>query len=229
VIVTQDELETLRRKVNSLPWFHQLDLGDGILTPGRGPLEHLKASADAYFTMSLDGKSVLDVGCFDGFNSFEAMRRGAARVLAADHFIWHAHPHRREAFELARSRIAPDLRDIDIDVLDMTPERVGTFDIVLFAGVLYHLRNPFLAIERVASLARETLIVETHLDALDLPRPAMVFYPTTELNNDPTNWWGPNPACVVAMLKDVGFSDVAYRNHPVAIHRTTRGIFHARR
>jgi tRNA (mo5U34)-methyltransferase len=140
--------------------------------------------------------------------------------------MWHADRRCREAFELARSRIAPELMDIDIDVLDMTQERVGTFDIVLLAGVLYHLRNPFLAIERLAPLARQTMILETHLDALDVPKPAMVFYPTNELNNDPSNWWGPNPACVSAMLKDVGFSRIVYRHHPLL---ASRGIFHASR
>ena len=225
----QAALDELRRKVDSLPWFHQLDLREGVLTPGRTPLDALRACADAYFTMPLAGKSVLDIGCYDGFNSFEALRRGAADVLAADHFMWHADSRCREAFELARSRIAPGLKDIDIDVLDMTPGRVGTFDIVLFAGVLYHLRNPFLAIERVARLAKETLILETHLDACDVPRPAMIFYPTNELNNDPSNWWGPNPACVEAMLRDVGFPYVVFGPHPVAAHGASRGIFHAGR
>jgi len=225
--MTQTGQDELRKKVYSLPWFHQLDLGEGVVTPGRTPLEALRTVADAYFNMPLAGKSVLDIGCSDGFNSFEALRRGAAHVLAADHFMWHRDRRCREAFELARSRIAPELMDVDIDVLDMTRERIGTFDIVLLAGVLYHLRNPFLAIERIAPLVRQTMILETHLDALDVPKPAMVFYPTNELNEDPTNWWGPNPACVSAMLKDVGFSRVVYRHHP--LHGASRGIFHANR
>jgi tRNA (mo5U34)-methyltransferase len=217
--------EALIRRVNSLRWFHQLDLGEGIITPGYTSLEVLRASADAFFNMPLSGKSVLDIGCYDGFYSFEALRRGAAHVLAADHFMWHADPRCREAFELARSRIAPELPDIDIDVLDMTQEVVGKFDIVLFAGVLYHMRNPFLSIERVAPLAREIMILETHLDALDETRPAMIFYPTDEQNNDPSNWWGPNPACVEAMLRDVGFSRIVHRDHPV--FGKSRGIFYA--
>jgi tRNA (mo5U34)-methyltransferase len=212
-------------KVNSLPWFHQLDLGDGIITPGYTSLKVLRASADAFFKMPLTGKSVLDIGCYDGFYSFEALRRGAAHVLAADHFMWNSDPRCREAFDLARSRIAPALPDIDIDVLDLSKERVGTFDIVLFAGVLYHLRNPFLAIERVAPLVRETMILETQLDAFNEPRPAMIFYPTNELNNDPSNWWGPNPACVEAMLKDAGFSRIVHQDHPV--FGKSRGIFYA--
>jgi tRNA (mo5U34)-methyltransferase len=153
--------QELLNKVNSLRWFHQLDLGDGIITPGYTSLEVLRASADAFFNMPLSGKSVLDIGCYDGFYSFEALRRGAAHVLAADHFMWHSDPRCREAFELARSRIAPDLPDIDIDVLDMTQEVPGKFDIVLFAGVLYHMRNPFLSIERVAPLVREVMVRDT--------------------------------------------------------------------
>lgn len=217
--------EELIKRVLSLRWFHQLDLGEGVITPGSTSLEVLRTSAEAFFNMPLSGKSVLDIGCYDGFYSFEALRRGAAQVLAADHFMWHADPRCREAFELARSRIAPDLPDIDIDVLDISQERVGIFDIVLFAGVLYHLRNPFLAIERLAPVVRETMILETHLDALDVPKPAMIFYPTNELNNDPSNWWGPNPDCIEAMLKDVGFSRVVHRDHPV--FGKSRGIFHA--
>jgi tRNA (mo5U34)-methyltransferase len=84
--------------------------------------------------------------------------------------------------------------------MDLSPTRVGEFDLVLFLGVLYHLRNPFLALEKVASVTRSSLIVETVVDLLGMKRPAMAFYAGTELNRDPTNWWGPNPAAVVAML-----------------------------
>lgn len=87
----------------------------------------------------------------------------------------------------------------------MSVECVGQFDIVLFLGVFYHLKNPFADLQRVSKIAKEMIIVETHMDALDYPRPAMVFYPTAELADDPTNWWGPNEACVKAMLKDSGF------------------------
>lgn len=214
----------LRQKIASLPWFHEIDLGDGLITPGRTKLSTLRMLADLYFDEPLIGKSFLDIGCYDGFNSFEAYRRGAKRVLATDHFIWHHDPRSREAFELARRRICPGLQAMDIDVMDLTTETVGTFDVVLFAGVLYHLRHPFLTIERVARLTAETLILESHLDALELTRPAMIFYPTDELNNDPTNWWGPNPACIEAMLRDVGFSIITYKSY-----LPNRGVFHARK
>ena len=95
-----------------------------------------------------------------------------------------------------------------IDVLELSPERVGVFDLVLFLGVLYHLRHPLLALAHIFSVTGKQLILETHTDMLWSTRPAMVFYPGPELYGDPTNWWGPNPAAVVAMLKSVGFRKV---------------------
>jgi tRNA (mo5U34)-methyltransferase len=93
--------------------------------------------------------------------------------------------------------------------LDITPHRVGTFDVVLFLGVLYHMRHPLLALERVASLTTEQLIVQTQIDMLGIRRPAMAFYEGSECNGDPTNWCGPNPAAVLAMLRTVGFTRLA--------------------
>ena len=208
------EADALRRRVQALPWFHQMDLGNGIVTPGRTSQEDLRLVADAFFDRPLEGKTVLDIGCYDGFFSFEAKRRGAARVLATDYFMWRQDARCREAFEIARSTIAPEVEDATIDLSDITVESVGQFDLVIFSGVFYHLRHPLLVLEQIAGLAAETLVLETYLDATNVDRPAMVFYPTTELNGDPTNWWGPNSACVIAMLRDVGFATVNYRPHP---------------
>jgi tRNA (mo5U34)-methyltransferase len=150
---------------------------------------------------------VLDVGAWDGYFSFEAERRGASRVLAADHFAWHGENwSSKEGFELARRALRSRVKDID--VMELAPERLGTFDLVLLLGVLYHLRHPLLALERVASVTGDQLILETHVDLTWLRRPAMAFYPGHELGHDPTNWWGPNPEGVCAMLADVGFKRV---------------------
>ncbi len=219
--------EELQKKVNSLPWFHQIDLGNGIVTPGRTSQKDLQAMAAVIFDYPLGQKTVIDIGCYDGFFSFEAKRRGAKRVLATDFFMWRHDSRCREAFEIARARVAPDLEDKVIDIPDLSIQSVGRFDLVLICGVLYHLRHPFLTLEHIACLAAETLVVETHTDAMDIERPAMIFYPTTELNNDPTNWWGPNPACVEAMLRDVGFTRIDC--HPNPNHPHNRRIFHARR
>jgi tRNA (mo5U34)-methyltransferase len=229
---TEDE-EALRQWVASQFWFHQLDLGGGVVTPGIVPLATLRRQADIYFRDGIAGRSVLDIGCWDGFNSFEAARRGASRVLATDHFVWNPwteagdrHVGNRECFELARRRLAPSVEAMDIDVMDISPEAVGRFDVVLFCGVFYHLRHPFLGLEKAASACLDRLVVETHVDALDVDRPAMIFYPGAELNRDISNWWGPNAACVEAMLRDLGFSNVGTVPNPVL---PDRAIFLAQR
>jgi tRNA (mo5U34)-methyltransferase len=224
---SQAERASLAEQINQLPWHHQIDFGDGLLSKGNTPIDHLREIAEIYFRDIVSGRSVLDIGCWDGFNSFEAYRRGATRVLAADHFAWSEKCWGdRRSFDLAHRHLAPAVEVMDIDLPDMTPERVGRFDIVLFAGIFYHLRNPFLALEQIARLSREWIIVETHMDAENENRPAMIFYPTNELANDPTNWWGPNRACVEAMLRDVGVPHIEFIPNP--FHRN-RGIFRARR
>jgi tRNA (mo5U34)-methyltransferase len=182
-------------------------LAPGLVTPApertRDRLDLLRLPSD------LTGRSVLDIGAWDGFFAFEAERRGATRVVAADHFAWHGgNWSDKSGFELARRALRSRVEDVDIDVMDLSPERVGSFDVVLFLGVLYHLRHPLLALERVASVTEGQLILETHVDLTWLRRPAMAFYPRLELEWDPTNWWGPNAAAVCAMLRDVGFSRV---------------------
>jgi tRNA (mo5U34)-methyltransferase len=155
---------------------------------------------------SLAGKTVLDIGAWDGFYSFEAERRGAARVLATDSFSWGGPGWGSKAgFGLARRALGSSVQDQHIDVLDLSPERVGTFDVVLFLGVLYHMRHPMLALEKVFSVTRGMAIVETHA-VFRGRHPMMEFYPGTELVGDPTNWFGPNPSAVEGMLRAAGFS-----------------------
>ncbi|MCB0056635.1 MAG: DUF1698 domain-containing protein [Anaerolineae bacterium] len=123
-------------------------------------------------------------------------------------------PGRKAGFELAREALGSSVEDMTIDVLDLSPERVGKFDLVLFLGVLYHMRHPLLALERVFSVCNDLCIVETHVDLLQTKRPAAAFYPNRELTDDPTNWWGPNIECVSRMLKASGFSQVEVVSTP---------------
>lgn len=214
--------QELEREVAQIDWWHTIDLGQGVVTPGgvdhRVNLDLLRLPED------LTGRTVLDVGAWDGFYSFEAERRGAERVLATDWFCWGGPGWGSKAgFELARRALDSRVEDLEIDVLKLSPERVGTFDLVLFLGVLYHMRHPLLALERVYSVTGNQLILETHVDLLDLPVPAMRFYPSAELNDDPTNWWGPNPPAVVAMLREVGFRRVEVVSpRRSLIYRTSR-------
>jgi tRNA (mo5U34)-methyltransferase len=217
--------ETVLREVQKIPeWYHCLDFGNGIVTPGYSATKWGQSGDLVGLPARLDGKSVLDVGAWDGFYSFESERRGAARVLATDSFVW---THQKAGFLTARRLLQSRVEDLDIDVLDLRPDRVGVFDVVLFLGVLYHMRHPLLALERVASVAGDHLILETHVDMLDVPRPAMAFYPTGELNNDQTNWCGPNPPMILAMLKTVGFSRAEVFAGPFEMPTSTRMIFHA--
>lgn len=204
--------ETLKKEVAKVRWFHTIDLGNGIVTPGvddsPSKLKILGLADD------LSRMSVLDIGAWDGFFSFEAERRGASRVVATDSFVWQGRSWGGKCgFDLAKTALRSKVEDVTIDVLDLSPERVGKFDVVFFLGVLYHMRHPLLALERVASVTEGRLILETHVDRTWDKQPVMVFYPEAELNGDSTNWCGPNPAAVEAMLKAVGFRRVELVAH----------------
>ena len=188
-------------------------------------------SPSGSLVLSLAGRSVLDIGAWDGFYSFEAERRQASRVVAADQYAWHGEGwgtgRGKAGFELARAALGSRVEDVDIDVMDLSPERVGSFDVVLFLGVLYHLRDPLRALERVSSVTKNMLILETVVDMVGISRPAAAFYPGRELNDDPTNWWGPNQAAVEGMLRSVGFTRVELVTPSrSALFRAARAAYH---
>jgi tRNA (mo5U34)-methyltransferase len=216
----------LRARATAIRWYHTIDLGGGLVTSGVDDTP--QRLARVALPASLSGLTVLDIGAWDGFFSFECERRGAARVVATDFYSWHGGGWGTKAgFELAREALGSKVEDVDIDVMDLSPERVGTFDLVLFLGVLYHLRHPLLALEKVASVTRQTLIVETVVDMVGIGRPAAAFYPDRELNDDPTNWWGLNPAAVRGMLTTVGFESVSMPvSSPNAVYRGARAVWH---
>lgn len=200
--------EEIQARVAQLRWHHSIDLGHGIVTPGQDnsprKLARLKLPA------SLAGKTVLDVGAWDGYFSFDAARRGAARVLATDSCCWNGSHDwgSKKGFDFARQVLGLKVEDQMIDVLDLSPEKVGMFDVVLYLGVLYHMKHPLLSLERVASVTRDMVVVETVVDMLSCKRPAIAFYPGDEVGRDPSNWCGPNPAALTGMLRTVGFKRV---------------------
>jgi len=195
---------SLADRVAAIDWFHSIELAPGLVTPGR---DDTSARLDVLRLPDLQGQTVLDVGAWDGFFSFEAERRGAARVLATDSFAWNGTNWSTKAgFELAREALGSHVEHRDVDILDLDPAAIGTFDVVLCLGVLYHMRHPLLALERVAGVTSGMLVLETHVDMTWTRRPAAAFYPGHDLDLDPTNWWGPNPEAVVGMLRAAGFS-----------------------
>jgi tRNA (mo5U34)-methyltransferase len=213
--------DELRQAVAGIKWYHQIDLGDGIVTSGES--DTFRALPRLRFPDSFRGMTVLDIGAWDGFYSFEAERRGADRVLATDHFCWSGEGWGTKAgFDLAHRVFNSRVEAMDIDVLDLSPQTVGAFFVVLFTGVLYHMRHPLLALERVASVTRRWLILETAVDMLWRRRPALAFYPDAELNHDPTNWFAPNHAALRGMLETVGFRRVEIVFQQSLLHRLGR-------
>jgi tRNA (mo5U34)-methyltransferase len=209
--------------VDRFNWHHSIDFGNGIVSKGDVPLRILKLQADIYFADLERDTTVLDIGCWDGFNSFEAARRGASRTVATDHFAWSPKGWgQRAAFELARKHLAPNVEVKEIDIPDLNEETVGRFDTVLFAGVFYHLRDPAGAMERAASLAERALIVETLIETRSFDFPMMTFRPI----QGGTPWWAPNNACIEEMLRGFGFENVRTISHP---EQNNRSIFIARR
>jgi tRNA (mo5U34)-methyltransferase len=211
-------------------WFHSFILSDGTRINGRKTLEHLQVEFDEVFgPVDLSGRSVLDIGAWNGAFTLEAMRRGAGRALSIDFYTWiDARFRGFEKFLYVRKDSG--FHNIDYKLLqveDISKATVGTFDIVLFLGVFYHLRDPLYIFDRLADIVQDCLVVETYLDPIDnVDYPAMRYYPSTELAGDPGNWWGPNQACVEALLRSSGFSEVQSRFHQM---RPGRGIFHARK
>jgi tRNA (mo5U34)-methyltransferase len=216
----------LKAEIARYTWWHSIDLGNGLITPGhKTPQIHAEEVAAYFDGVDLAGKSVIDIGAWNGFYSFEAKRRGASRVVAADSYAWtHPKTDGRKSFDFANRvtglNVEPRLLDIEAPL----PGDIGTFDIVLFLGVFYHLKNAITGLQNAARLAKELLIVETELDLYEVGRPAMAFYPGSELGGDATNWWGPNKECVIALLKDCGFAHI--ESMRASVH-TKRGIFHA--
>jgi tRNA (mo5U34)-methyltransferase len=181
-------------------WWHRVELPGGYVAPRIDP--PATELADLRLP-DLTGKTVLDVGALDGRCSFAAERLGASRVVALGGHAWRR-PGGRDNFEHAKQVLLSRVEDMDMEVLDISPETVGEFDVVLFLGVLQHMRHPLLALERVAGVTRERLVVETLVDMTFVRTPAAAFYPWSMLG-DETNWWAPNRAAVVAMLRDLGF------------------------
>jgi tRNA (mo5U34)-methyltransferase len=216
----------LQSRIAALPWHHSIDLGGGVVTAGNKSAALCNdESALVFDRVNLRGRSVLDIGAWNGFFSFEAKRRGASRVLATDSYCW-SHPdiRGRETFDIARSALGVEIDAREIDAADLSAESVGEFDVVLFLGVFYHRYDAIETFAKVARLAKKVLIVETHLELRDVDVPAMMFFPGKELGNDPTNWWGPNEHCIKALLLGHGFEEVEMTAHPAG---SNRAIFHA--
>ena len=222
------------KEMNEILWWHQMEL-DGVMTPGRDYTQQKLQTIQ--LPNNLEGKSVIDVGAWDGFFSFECERRGAESVLAIDTITWREGPlwaadkgreimHTgKKGFNFAHKILNSKVESREIEVMDLA---VGKqFDLVLCLGILYHMKDPFGMCKVMHDITADggMCILETHMDCLEIKdKSIMVFYPNNECNNDPGTWFGPNPKCVIEMLKVAGFNEVKmiYCNH-----HNHRGVFHA--
>ncbi|MHB1617627.1 MAG: hypothetical protein ACYCUX_10235, partial [Metallibacterium sp.] len=101
------------------------------------------------------------------------------------------------------------------DFLLASSAEIGMFDMVFFLGVLYHMQNPLESLKKVAELTRTLAIIETHaVEIFGQSQPLAEFYSASELNGDPSNWWGPNLAALVGLCKAAGFSRVVVKKGP---------------
>jgi tRNA (mo5U34)-methyltransferase len=212
------------------PWFHNLHLPDGRQTAPDHPLGDFPsfkwAEVSPHVPQDLTGWTALDIGCNAGFYSFELARRGA-RVTGLE---VDAHYLRQARWAARHYELDVEFRQGDVYDLADTPER---WDLVLFMGVLYHLRHPLLGLDAVAAATRRLLVLQTLTmpgdERIDTPRdvdiddrdrllapgwPTMAFI-ERKLANDETNWWAPNAACVEAMARSAGLRVDARPGHEI--------------
>jgi tRNA (mo5U34)-methyltransferase len=233
VNLSRDQIEQRVRALGQ--WFHNINLNGVQTAPDHflGDYPRIKWSRFAHaIPQDLRGKSVLDVGCNGGFYSIEMKARGAARVLGIDS---------DEAY-LEQARFAARVSGADIELRRMSVYDVGDlrerFDVVLFMGVLYHLRHPLLALDLLHEhVVRDLMVFQSMLRGSPDEHPLREDYPFSEravfdepsypklhfverrYAGDPTNWWVPNRACAAAMLRSAGFRIVDMPEEEVFVCR----------
>ncbi|HEY8576012.1 MAG TPA: TIGR04290 family methyltransferase [Devosia sp.] len=234
----------IRQQVEALgPWFHNIDLGGVRTAPdhflGDYPNMKWRKFANA-IPADLTGKTVLDIGCNAGFYSIEMKKRGADRVLGVDF----------DDVYLNQARFAAEVAEVDIEFRKLSVYDVGSlgekFDVVIFMGVLYHLRHPLLALDLIREhVAKDLLIFQSMQRGSKEVGEVAENYPFSEValfnepsypkmhfiehrySDDPTNWWVPNAACVEAMLRSSGFEITAHPEAEVYVCRTAQQPEHA--
>lgn len=203
---SQISKEELRAYIQSSKWFHCFDFGD-VKTPGRDPTQEKLAILGLPEDMS--GKSVIDIGSYDGFFAFESEKRGAKKVVANDHIMWNLDPDSRKNIEFVKKILNSQVELLDLPVEELGSENCEKFDIVLFLGVLYHAPDPIGYLRNVLSITKELLILETLVDLLDVNQPASAFY--ENLNNDGSNYFGFNKLAIEAIMRKLKVSSCSYK------------------
>ncbi len=228
--------DAIERRVRELGrWFHNIDLKGVRTAPdhflGDYPAVKWRRFAHA-IPEDLSGRTVLDIGCNGGFYAIEMKRRGADRVVAVDF----------DDTYLNQARFAAEVMGADIEFRKLSVYDVALlkekFDVVLFMGVLYHLRHPLLALDLIwEHAAKDILVFQSMLRGPDVVFPVQDDYPFSETahferpgyprmvfvenkySNDETNWWIPNRAGMEAMLRSAGFTILEHPEEEVFVCR----------
>lgn len=230
------DIQNLEHRIRELgDWFHNIDLNGVQTAPGHflGDYPRCKFEHFAHaLPTNLSGKSVLDIGCNGGFYSIEMKRRGADRVLGIDF----------DERYLAQAQFAARTLGVDIEFRKMSVydiKHLGEkFDVVIFMGVLYHLRHPLLALDMIHEhVARDLFIFQSmqrgseeagpveddylfwQTDIFERPDFPRMYFIEKKYAGDPTNWWIPNRACTEAMLRSSGFEILEHPESEVFICR----------
>jgi len=228
--------EELQAQVDTMLWFHSIDLGDGVRTKGLSELALTEAQLPDFA-----GRTVLDIGAWDGYYSFMAERGGASRVVALDHYAWGVDfgargaywaeciaqgvlpdhdrdttdfwrpdlPGRR-GFDFAHQTLGSHVEPVVADFMDTDLEALGTFDVVLYLGVLYHMKEPLTALERVRAVTGTVAVIETeavHFQGLDNDA-LLQFHAGSDVQVDFGNWYVPTIGAIKALCTAAGFARV---------------------
>jgi tRNA (mo5U34)-methyltransferase len=226
----------LQAQADAFGWYHSIDLGNGVVTKGISVQE---TSADVIPDVS--GRSVLDIGAWDGKFSFLAEQAGASRVVALDHYAWGVDfvargvywsecmhngtlpdqsrdetdfwrpdlPGRR-GFEFAAAALSSKVTPVVGDFQRIDLDELGQFDVVLYLGVLYHMKEPLTCLERVRSVTNEVAVIETeavHINGLD-HEALLQFHAGSSLRTDFGNWYVPTIEALHNLCRAAGFSRV---------------------
>jgi tRNA (mo5U34)-methyltransferase len=193
-------------------WWHSYELPDGSLISGVSSVaDQQKRIAQFPIPADLTGKRVLDIGTWDGWFAMEMEKRGA-EVVAIDRWD-------NPRFHQIRRMLNSRAEYILMSVYDLDPVKLGHFDVVLFMGVLYHLKHPLLALEKVASVTKGMAAVESfvlrerHRPGMGIEQyPMMEFFEGEDFGGELDNWLAPTVSCLSALCRTAGFVRVAVEN-----------------
>jgi tRNA (mo5U34)-methyltransferase len=215
----RQDRDELRRRVGKLIWYHTVDLGHGVETPGI--YDHRPFLKRYGIPRDLRGKTALDIGTASGYFAFEMEKRGA-RVTATDLPRWADHDfapnyvpdlneeqarsYLQDPFLLAKEALESQVKRREINVYDLSPQTVGVFDLVFCASILLHLTDPVRALRRIRSVTREAALIATAISRDDSQEPRAAF-----VGHDKAfTWWLPNRPCLEAMARSAGFGRVEW-------------------